>query len=278
MLEPFEAPKLKIERAHRHLRELETEITAYFHRKPMVLMVEKPAGLEHHGAHSWTVRIREPVPIHLSPIIGDIIHNLRASLDLLACDLVRIAGKSTKGVNFPFCDNPNKLDDFIKLRNLTRAGPEVVALVKSLKPYKGGNIALRAIHDFDIRDKHEALIPLVSAGASPSANVRFSPGGGITPIPSISSRISEDGQHLLITIPIPGVPLGTELPAAFALIFGFDGSPFDGHEILNTLRHFTEATESAIQLFIGRFDKPVASPSTSSLVTRRSRKPICAGS
>src|SRR5580704_14961096 len=54
--------------------------------------------------------------------------------------------KSTKGVNFPFCDNPNKLDDFIKLRNLTRAGPEVVALVKSLKPYKGGNIALRAIH------------------------------------------------------------------------------------------------------------------------------------
>jgi hypothetical protein len=160
MLAPFEAPKLKLERARFHLKELESEVTAYFSRKPMVLVVEKPKGFEQLGSHSWTVRFREPVPKHIAPVIGDVVHNLRASLDLLACDLVRLAGKSTKEVKFPFCDNPDKLDFFIKERKFYRAGPEAVALLKTLKPYKGGNIALRAIHDLDIRDKHEALIRL----------------------------------------------------------------------------------------------------------------------
>jgi hypothetical protein len=86
---------------------------------------------------------------------------------------VGLSGESTKEVKFPFCDSPDKLDFFIKERKLSRAGPEVVALVKSLKPYKGGNTALRAIHDLDIRDKHEALTPLTSGGTSPSAKVRF---------------------------------------------------------------------------------------------------------
>jgi hypothetical protein len=87
MLAPFEAPKLEIKRARHHLQELETEVAAYFNRKPMALIVEKPEGFDQIGCHSWTVRIREPVPVYLAPIIGDIVHNLRASLDLIACDL-----------------------------------------------------------------------------------------------------------------------------------------------------------------------------------------------
>src|SRR5262249_30267824 len=31
-----------------------------------------------------------------------------------------------------------------------------------LAPYKGGNKALRALHDFDIQDKHHSLIPATS--------------------------------------------------------------------------------------------------------------------
>jgi hypothetical protein len=45
----------------------------------------------------------------MGAIVGDIIHNLRAALDLAACDLVRIRGGNDNGVYFPFCNEPDEL-------------------------------------------------------------------------------------------------------------------------------------------------------------------------
>ena len=96
----------------------------------------------------------EPFPEELSAIFGDIVHNLRTALDLAASACVRANGKSDKGVFFPFCKEASELDAMIKRRNIDRAHPDVVSYIRSLAPYKGGNIALRAIHDLDVRDKH----------------------------------------------------------------------------------------------------------------------------
>jgi hypothetical protein len=52
-------------------------------------------------------------------------------------------------------------------RHFDRAGAGAVTLLRNLKPYKGGNAALRVIHDLDIQDKHRALIPQVMCAASP---------------------------------------------------------------------------------------------------------------
>lgn len=247
-IKPFDASRLKLSRAKRHLQELNEEITAYFDRKGMALINEESTiGL---GCHAWTVRIREPMRAHLSSIIGDIVHNLRSSLDLLACDLVTLAGHSARHVYFPFCDQKENLDKVIRDRNMHRAGSDVVKRIKALKPYKGGNEILRAIHDLDIKDKHTALIPVLSGGVSPGANVRFSEHGDVTPIPSIQSKIDDDGQALLITVPITGLPLGAELPARFHFMFGFDGSSFEGHELISTLQNFVDTTESVLNSFI----------------------------
>ena len=121
-------------------------------------------------------KIRKPVPIKFSALIGDFIHNLRTALDLLVCDLVTINGKSTKEVYFPFCASPAELPRMIRDRKIYRAGPDIVAYIESLKPYTGGNIALRAIHDLDVTDKHHALLPVIS-GVKSSArkNLRNRP-------------------------------------------------------------------------------------------------------
>jgi hypothetical protein len=94
MIAPFEAAKLKIERANKHIQELELSIASYFSENPCALVVEPFPGTLH--SHAWIARIRKPVPLFLSAIIGDAVHNLRTSLDLLACDLVRLTGRSVR--------------------------------------------------------------------------------------------------------------------------------------------------------------------------------------
>ena len=47
------------------------------------------------------------------------------------------------------------------IRDSHRAGQDAVDLLMGFRPYKEGNILLRAIHDIDIMDKHVNIIPIV---------------------------------------------------------------------------------------------------------------------
>src|SRR5580693_6720736 len=216
---PFDASKIKLNRAAKHLEELEGEVSAYLSGAPCAIVVEpffSDANQDTFGTRAWIARIRKPVPLSLSAIIGDVVHNLRTALDLLACDLVRLNGNSTKGVYFPFCDIGTDLPHVIRARHLNRAGSDVVQVIHSLKPFKGGNIALRAIHDMDIADKHQMLLPMIGAVSVPI--------GGILNFPveyqlqNLSTLVVKDGQIVVGLPKIPGTPeLGTELPARFSL-------------------------------------------------------------
>jgi hypothetical protein len=157
------ASRSKIARAQKHIQELQDEIAEYIASSPVSIKTEP---FEMAGKHGFKFRteFRGP-PQHLSPIIGDIFHNLRSALDLAACECVRANGNSDANVYFPFCDDPDFLPDMIKKRNLHRASQSIVDYIASLRPYKGGNIGLRAIHDLNVRDKHAAIIPaLVNIG------------------------------------------------------------------------------------------------------------------
>jgi hypothetical protein len=254
LIAPFEASNLKIARARRHLQELETEISSYMARKPFDLVVEEWEMNDKVGfvSHAWVVRIREPTPKHLSAVLGDIIHNLRTAFDLLACDLVRLKGKNVKNVYFPFCDHPGGLNEMIKRRNFDRAGSDAVALVKSLKPYRGGNDALRAIHDLDVLDKHQALVPVIGAGTSPQALIKFF-GNDPTRVPAIASKIDRNGQTLTIMPPVTNLPVGTKLPAKWDLVLGQEADPFGGYRPVELLHNFAKLTERIVQLFAGKF-------------------------
>lgn len=242
MIAPFEASRLKIDRASKHLCELEDAIETYFASKPCAIIVEPFPGMEPFWkTQAWIARIRQSVPHAVSAIIGDVIHNLRTALDLLVCDLVRVAGKSTKQVYFPFCETAAELPSKIKDRNLHRAGQDVVRVVESLRPYKGGNLALRAIHDMDVADKHQALLPLLGAVAVPLAAILGKERD--FPVPEWSTLIGKDGQ---IVIGLPGnlaLPLGTELPARWFL--AFDNLPGVGNrEVVQFLHELAETANS----------------------------------
>jgi hypothetical protein len=260
MLSPFEASDLKIARSRKHLQELQTEISSFFSTKPYRLVVE-PSELNNqlgYIAHAWVVRINGSITAMVSTIIGDIFHNLRTALDLLACDLVRIAGESTKDVYFPFAKNAETLPGMIKSKNLNRAGPEVVKIIIDLKPYKDGNSLLRAIHDMNILDKHQALVPIIAGGASPAVRIAFNPSNPTT-VPSIRTRISRDGQQLVTMPPVSNLPIGTELDAEWAMLFDVDAGPLGGCEIVETINQCASLTTGIIQFFRTRFPGPYTS-------------------
>lgn len=151
---PFRASHLKLERAARHIEEFKQVIDAYVAR-PIAFpeFGESEDGiLTLKGWKAW------PIPDVLSTIMGDILHNLRAALDLMASELCRQNGQSDKDAYFPFAENEADLEKMIRRRNFHRAGDASVRLLREYAPYTGGNLELRALHDLDIQDKHRGLI------------------------------------------------------------------------------------------------------------------------
>ena len=96
----FKGPKLKVQRAKKHISDLHNEIAAYMRRKPYRIVVEQDTEPQR---CVLVIRVREEVPDNLATIIGDAVHNLRTALDILACELVRINSGDPEGVYFPFC-------------------------------------------------------------------------------------------------------------------------------------------------------------------------------
>ena len=154
---PFSHSRLKLTRAEQHVENIAQIIDAYTKLEPQY-SVEQTFG---NYVHFEIYRTFAP-PVLLPTIVGDAIHNLRTSLDVMACEVVRQNKKNDKGVYFPFADSPELLDGAIKRKNMDRTSKEAVDLIRELKPYRGGNTALRAVHDLDIQDKHTGIILQIS--------------------------------------------------------------------------------------------------------------------
>lgn len=166
-----------------------------------------------------------PVPEEVGAIVGDVVHNLRAALDLMAVALVRAKGGNTKNVYFPFADSAENLPARIKDKNFHRAGAEAIKLLEEIAPYSGGNVALRELHNLDLQDKHHALI--VHSVAITTATVRVD-------IDETTGKVSL-------------VPVDGSRPSA-ALVFPED-SVFANEEIVPVLHKLVETTAGIIKAF-----------------------------
>jgi hypothetical protein len=196
MSHPFFASKAKISRAKKLLREFEAEAVPFIAANPVQF---KFTVIDEPGQRGVGMEMTPPtIPESISTIFGDVIHNLRAALDIAACELVTAAGKSAKSVYFPFSEFPSDLPEMIKKKNFRRAGPKAVALLESLQPYVGGNAPLRAIHDLDVQDKHQSLIPTASAFVSPAWQI-FDENGNFAP--RLAEEISMDSNFRFVFPP-----------------------------------------------------------------------------
>lgn len=160
MLEPFVGPRLKIARASHHLESLSNLVEDY--ERCVKVDYIPVTGKD----HTWRFEISPALPLEICPLVGDIAHNLRTSLDVLLNDIARVRGVGLSGMLFPISKDHESHDKKLSLSNANqpfkKLGNDVVEAITSLKPYAGGHQYLRGIHDLNNTDKHKLVVPTVS--------------------------------------------------------------------------------------------------------------------
>lgn len=232
MSEPFKASFIKIERAKKHIREIEELAADFLASDPATVRFDPnpPEGMKMGFQFHFSVK---GMPSELCGALGDAIHNLRSALDLMASDLCRLNNASPDDVLFPFCENESYLDSMIKRRNFNRAGEAAVRLLKEWKPYIGGNKELRAIHDLDVQDKHQMLIPGAVGVASPILELYDE---------NKKPYLDVDGN------PAPKIHGDPNRPSSVQLQFPVD-SALAGQALIATLHDLVDLTTSIIESF-----------------------------
>lgn len=180
-------PRAKVLRAQRHLDELKSAVRAYLQAAPFFIEKKQDSVA---GDVFYSVRVKQPIPPDWPLIAGDIIHNARSALDLLAAQLVEVAGgQPSEATAFPFARSQATLQQTCATR-LSGASASAKRFAERLRPFPGGNRLLYLLHVLDIVDKHRLLLVVGAAYRHFELNVRLPhPGGkGTVQAPPIAIR------------------------------------------------------------------------------------------
>jgi hypothetical protein len=165
--------ELKVERALEHLNALDSLSNRWLKRDAYALIEHDEPNT---GGKILSVRPKQSTPTDLSLLIGDCIHNLRSSLDVLAHDLAwrgaagPITQRTDRGSAFPVWIKTPSQGDIRK--RIGTIDPTAQAIIQDLQPHDGGENfvsndlwLLDELWNFDKhRRLHVTLFAVVSYG------------------------------------------------------------------------------------------------------------------
>lgn len=223
---------MKIKRARDLTEGLMTQVGAYMSREPIY---QEVAG-NPDGKKVLRLRIDERPYEDWATLAGDAIHNARAALDHLAGSLVlENGGITTRDTAWPFAKDAESFNKAAK-RTLKGASDNACAVIKSTRPWQGGNDWLWLLSQLDNGDKHNILAPVVAGGFGYrwSNPIPDEPGHslGVAMCPSEYSPIVYDGYvQEVYEESFTGVPERVSLPEGMSLDFliTFGDVPHIGH-------------------------------------------------
>jgi hypothetical protein len=236
----FEDARLKIRRGERHIGDLKTALEAYCKSNFCRIGVEADPK---DGIQIVKLDRTREVPPEIPLGIGDAVHNLRSSLDFLACGIVRSGSKQPgRFTRFPFEHNREKLAAVLESGPLKAARPDLVNLiVDTIKPYKGGDDDLFGLHDLDIDDRYKLIVPVFTAVALRNVSVR-----------NAEKRVLKIGRlelgprgEIQLAESVGKAELASYEDASFAALFD-TGSAFDGQAIVPTLQRLCKLVSAVI--------------------------------
>ena len=150
---------LRVEWANQHIQHFEKEIQL-FHARESYRVIRNVDP-----QHPNLVKITDPprIPPQLNLIASDAVHNMRVALDYFACSLAVLNGKSMSSVYFPFAADAGAYGERQTQEKINKLSPDAKCFIDGLKPYKGGNNFLWAVHEINKTDKHRNLLDLDQA-------------------------------------------------------------------------------------------------------------------
>jgi hypothetical protein len=154
-------PLLKIERAKKHIADLDSAIRSFCDSEPYTLTIKNHPEIEHIGLEVVEVA---PIPNFINLIIGDAVHNLRSAFDHLNCRLIEAGGGTPKpNSTFPICKSPEHYASALGKGEIGKMRPGTDKLIQSIQPYMSGDSTLWHIHALDRVDKHRLILTVTMA-------------------------------------------------------------------------------------------------------------------
>lgn len=191
MSNALDSPRGTIEHAKEHIAELESLVRVFLESHPYKIIREMYRGDPGHG--HFCLRFSKPLPRRLRCIAGDAANNLRAALDQLGYAAARADGKNGDDAHFPFGDDSvSKRYADGKGRSIDIPKP-IFDLMRTFKPYKGGNETLWRLNELANTMKHEVLLEATILATSLEIE---SPGARL----SVGTRNSTDDKIILAYI------------------------------------------------------------------------------
>jgi hypothetical protein len=155
--DPFESPKLLLERAQEHLAELQRREKVFFGRQPYARIVE-PDTDPRYEVHK--LRFTAKVPGSYSTVVSDALNNIRHTLDQTVVASARALGATKVGhIYFPVCDVESQLEGAIR-KKCEGVHPDVVDFIRKQKPYRGGDPIIALLSKLAGSNKHQMLAPI----------------------------------------------------------------------------------------------------------------------
>lgn len=161
----FREPKLKIEWANHHITALKNTLNTFVQTDFYRVSIEEDVAINgvrrNPPIDKVTIEITRDAPSEIPLIIGDVIHNLRSSLDIAICEMIEgLGGTLHDHTHFPIRDTREEVVRAIHNGAIRGATTDIeTILLEIMHPYKGGNDILYAVHSLDIMDKHRKIIP-----------------------------------------------------------------------------------------------------------------------
>lgn len=148
----------KIKRADQHISDYEMAKKVFINKDLYTFIQEEDPKTLYNFVVVDSIK---PIPDDIVCIIGDTIHNLRSSLDLLACQLMKLSHPkhTCKDIGFPISDSASAFKSTLQSRKIQSFDASVVQMFTQLETYKGGaRSSIWELHRLDIQDKHRLLL------------------------------------------------------------------------------------------------------------------------
>ena len=235
---PFANAHLKVDRANKHISDIEERLRTSSDRYGPTLYVDGKTG-EQFLYYGLTDReLRSDIAL----IVGDAIHNLHSALDIVWCGAIENLSPHALSdyTKFPIYPKSTRqeLESVLAKRKID---PTLIDLaVDRVKGYKGGDDDILALHQLDIDDKHQLLIPMLTVSGVEGVELE-----------------QEDGTINRFTIMLvrpnfykTRVPLNSKIKnhgeVRFEITFR-EGTPLENLEVIPTLKRLSWKTDKIVR-------------------------------
>jgi hypothetical protein len=205
--------RLKIERADKHIADLNAAIQSFFGSNPYKIGIKRDPDTR---KLIYYVESVQPVPVIVAAVAGDALHCLRDALDHLAQQLYLVGTGNAKGyrdkTSFPISPSAKDFKSGLA-RKVEGMRKDAIDAICALEPYAGGNGAdLWTFHRLNNIDKHRLIITVgasfrsVDIGAHMRAFVEKTLGETVPAMPLFVRAADnlfplEAGKELLVGAP-----------------------------------------------------------------------------